>query len=278
MVPSKKTIKEGQGLFRPFLRSQCTVIIHSKGKICSQLTDITALEFDKEITIILDDCDGKVDQAIHDCLFKMREKETVEIEINMKDCDNNSEYKNGDDEEICTVEINLLSFTKAKELWELSAQERLDLAFHHKAKGTEFFKLKNTPCAFERFRKAAKYVISVGPENVIDDDIKEEWKKCGSQIFLNLAACQLQSHYNDGVIENCTRALMYDDSNIKGYFRRAQARIKLKLYDEAKFDLMNAQKIEPNNSAVEKLLKHVDSHLNAEQTRMSNAMSKMFTS
>ena len=277
MILSKKVIKEGQGLFRPSLRSQCSVIVRCKND-SSQLKHNTSLEFDKEINIILDDCDGRVDQLVHDCCLKMREKETLEIEIDITDCDKVSDDKGEDDEDIYTLEISLLSFTKAKELWELTAQERLDLAFQHKTKGTEFFKMKKRQCAFERFRKAAKYVISVGPENAISDDIKKEWKKCGSQVFLNLAACQLQTHYYDGVIENCTRALMYDDSNIKAYFRRAQARIKLKLYDEAKFDLHNAQKIEPNNSAVEKLLKHVDSHLKAEQAIMSNAMGKMFTS
>ncbi|KAI0061594.1 hypothetical protein BV25DRAFT_1991962 [Artomyces pyxidatus] len=75
---------------------------------------------------------------------------------------------------------------------------------------------------------------------------------------LNRAAAYLKLGKNEDAERDCTRVLTLSSNNVKAMFRRAQARIGLQKYAEARKDLQAALKLEPANSAVKSELAKVD--------------------
>ncbi|KAI5122439.1 hypothetical protein M0805_008752 [Coniferiporia weirii] len=75
---------------------------------------------------------------------------------------------------------------------------------------------------------------------------------------LNRAAAYLKLGKNVDAERDCSNVLHLRPGHVKALYRRAQARIELEKLDEAKKDLLDALKIEPNNSAVKTELEKVD--------------------
>ncbi|KAF9516362.1 hypothetical protein BS47DRAFT_1327509 [Hydnum rufescens UP504] len=67
---------------------------------------------------------------------------------------------------------------------------------------------------------------------------------------LNRAAAYLKLGKFEDAERDCTTVLALSKINVKGLFRRAQARISLNKFHEAKADLREAVRLEPNNGAV----------------------------
>ena len=284
MLISKTTIQKGNGVFTPPLGSSCRIKVK-----CDETTfqglgfqGITASDT-SEIT--LGEWDAAGDGIVHSCVQDMVVGEVCEVQVNVDK--NNLELNSnetgtrrncGENPKTLALEVTLCSFAKGKEIWEMSMGERLDTAFHHKSKGIDLYKNADILGAFRRFSAAGKYLISMGKEKEIDVTLRTKWKTLSTQVYLNLAACQLHQENHEAVVENCSKALTYDENNVKGYFRRAQSRNKLNDLDNAKKDLLYAQKLEPSNTAVEKLLKDVESRLHKRNSKMANAMKKMFSS
>lgn len=75
--------------------------------------------------------------------------------------------------------------------------------------------------------------------------------------YTNRALCYLSvKHYKDAV-RDCDVALGMDSSSIKALYRRAQAKKELKDYKACAADLNSLLKVEPGNTAAEKLLQEV---------------------
>ena len=278
----KTILQKGNGLCTPLPGSRCQLKIEC-GDTPSQEIGFKEEVVDNTCEITLGEWDAAADGILHSCVGSMLEGEVCEITFNLNtevsvgektttDHDKNAKTKN------FTGKITLCSFTKGVELWKMTQEDRLDAASHHKSKGTDLFKNQNVHGAFRRYSLAVKYLISMGKEEYISSELRVKWKTLGTQVYLNMAACQQQSGFHEAVIENCSKALTFDENNVKGYFRRAQSRCKLKDLDGARNDLLHAHKLEANNTAVEKLLKTVESELHARESKMANAMSKMFSS
>ncbi|KAB5592807.1 RNA polymerase II-associated protein 3 [Ceratobasidium theobromae] len=67
---------------------------------------------------------------------------------------------------------------------------------------------------------------------------------------LNRAAAYLKLNKNEDAERDCTTVLKLQATNVKGLFRRAQARIALGKFTDARTDLVAAAKAEPGNAAI----------------------------
>lgn len=173
-----------------------------------------------------------------------------------------------------SLEVQLISFRLSEEVYELTPDAKLTRALRLKELGTSVFQAKDTEVAFYKFSRALKYVLCI--RNVGELPSASDIKTLRCQCYLNISACQLLTDSFISVGSNCSRALSVDPSNVKGFFRRARAQIGLNEFEKARDDLVMAQSLEPNNTAVSKLLASVRVAMKKEDGELAKSMSKMF--
>ena len=176
--------------------------------------------------------------------------------------------------------IHMMSFERGRDLWELSDQDRLEIAKRHKEAGGELFKLEKTRGASICYSKALKYLIPVDPDIQLEvqqlQDYEKEIFSLQSTLMLNLAACQLKFQQYPLVVRNCTRVLSMEPENVKALYRRGQALTMMNDFDGAREDLTKAKKLEPSNRAIDEQLKLLESRQQAHDTKYKDALKTMF--
>lgn len=117
--------------------------------------------------------------------------------------------------------------------------------------------------AVRKYHKCLRYLnhICQRLKELKDADIKEHYLDIRTtyilQCNLNLAACYMKLEDYRSSLNYCNEVLELDPRNEKALYRRGQANFALKNYDDALFDLKQADKVAPNNKAVHKLLDEV---------------------
>lgn len=176
--------------------------------------------------------------------------------------------------------IHMISFERGRDLWELSDQDRLEIAKRHKEAGGELFKLDKTKGASMCYSKALKYLIPVDPDIQLEVQHLQEYEKeifsLQSVLMLNLAACQLKFQQYPHVVKNCTRVLDMEPESVKALYRRGQALVVMNDFDRAREDLMKAKKLEPGNRAIDEQLKLLESRQQAHDAKYKDALKTMF--
>lgn len=177
-------------------------------------------------------------------------------------------------------------------IYNLKADQLLTLSNEHKTDANELFKNSFVLTAFQRYHKAMSYLIIA--EQMINEkkDIKIEdletisetenetnhfdVAKLKSQLFSNLAACQLKSKNYKMVITNCGKCLELDKMNVKALFRRSSAFTEIKDFELAIEDLRIALALETDNIDVKKKLVYVEGLKKQYEQSMASKFKKMF--
>ncbi|KAF4318105.1 hypothetical protein BBO99_00001037 [Phytophthora kernoviae] len=145
-------------------------------------------------------------------------------------------------------DVELLGFSpKAKEMWEMDADEKIAECTKLKAKGTEQFKAKQFETAAATYSQAASYMEDM--YDVADDD-KRKMKDLQTTCFLNAAMAYLKVENYSEAVSTATKALNNDPTNVKALYRRGVGRMNLNDLDRAKEDLVAANKQDPTNREV----------------------------
>lgn len=233
-----------------------------------------------------DSCDGLselLDNTV--CSMKQGEKCQLEITDNNLLCESDQLLKQLNVTALpdsCKVvyTIDMISFECGRDLWELSDQERLEIAKRHKEAGGELFKLDKIKGAAICYSKALKYLIPVDPDIQLEvqhlQDYEKEIFSLQSVLMLNLAACQLKFQQYPHVVSNCSRVLALEPDNVKALYRRGQAFTMMNDLDRAREDLLKAKKLEPANRAIDEQLKLLESHQQAHDSKYKDALKTMF--
>ncbi|XP_068744042.1 peptidyl-prolyl cis-trans isomerase FKBP5-like isoform X2 [Montipora capricornis] len=241
-------IRKGIGLETPNYGSSCKV----KLKIFSQDDSVSHTS---EKDFVIGEGDNEFSESIDKCLECMHTKEVCAIPYNKEN--GNLEFASFSDGDLW-CEIELLSFLKAKDPWHTTPEEKLTVAKHHKAKGTDCFKASNWLGASRRYSQALKQLILIGDK--LPDDSKDEFEQLRVSCLLNLAACQGKLERFEFVAENCTKVLaMLSPTNLKTLFRRGQALT-----------------LAPCNSAVQEQLRILKHKQRLHDEKLSKALSAMF--
>nr|XP_043635861.1 peptidyl-prolyl cis-trans isomerase FKBP62-like [Erigeron canadensis] len=176
-----------------------------------------------------------------------------------------------------TYEVELVSFVKDKESWDMTTtQEKIEAAGKKKEEGNAFFKAGKYKKAVKRYEKAAKYIE-------YDTNFEEEEKKQAKALKvtcnLNNAACQLKLKDYKQAEKLCTKVLELESTNVKALYRRAQAYINVADLDLAELDIKKALEIDPNNKDVKleyKVLKEKIKEYNKKDAKFyGNMFAKM---
>ncbi|KAM0071201.1 putative peptidylprolyl isomerase [Helianthus debilis subsp. tardiflorus] len=144
-------------------------------------------------------------------------------------------------------EIELNSFIKEKESWDMNTQEKIEAAGKKKEEGNSLFKAGKYLKASKRYEKAVKYIEY---DTSFDDEEKKQAKVLKVSCNLNNAACKLKLKEYKQAEKLCTKVLESDSGNVKALYRRAQAYIHLADLDLAELDIKKALEIDPDNRDV----------------------------
>lgn len=172
--------------------------------------------------------------------------------------------------------IRLVHCIRAKESWRMVPHEKLELANHHKVIGNERFKTGKHSAAARRYSKALKYLISISPLHTSDEE-KRQAAQLKMTCLLNMAACQLKLNAFHNACKNCSKVLETHPENLKALYRRGQALMFMNDLDSAKHDLKEAQSLDPNNRAVNDMLKQLQSRDQLQKKHYHQALKSMFS-
>ncbi|KAL6843501.1 hypothetical protein ACP4OV_026563 [Aristida adscensionis] len=246
----KKTLKCGDGVRTP--RDGETVRIRYIGS----LEDGTVFEkfgFDGEpFEFIIDE--EQVTVGLDSSVATMVQGELAEVTVKF-------EYGFGDTEtqrQLISVppcstliyEVELIDFTKGKELWEMNSHEKLEAADKVKAAGNDLFKIEKFQRAAKKYSKA---LIYVNEGEYFEDDTEKLVKSLRISCWLNHAACCLKLKDFGQAINLCSKVLEIESCNVKALYRRAQAYVESYDLELAKTDVLKALELDPNNKEVKLL-------------------------
>ena len=277
----RKCIREGTGLYCP--NDGATVTIDLTGSVFYGDNSAHQLvhEIDKCFVLghAFDDVLGRI---VYPCLLSMKEHEQCQLVIDCEQLkllplEELASYANPIGTDVCqmVITVELKSFTRAKEVWALSVEERVVVASQHKSLGTERFSAELYRAACFHYAKAVQYLVPIFlPDVEVPKEIEELKKVC----YLNLAACQLKLQQYASVEGNCKKVLSVDQTNVKALYRYSSALLHMNRIDEAKVLLQKAREIEPRNGAVLTLLRETVQKLKEHDARMARALQPMFSS
>ncbi|KAJ4838881.1 Peptidyl-prolyl cis-trans isomerase fkbp65 [Turnera subulata] len=245
---TKKILKEGEGFERP---NEGAVV---KLKLIGKLEDGTVFlkkgHDDDELFEFKTDEEQVID-GLDRAVTTMKKGEVALLTVAPEYAFGSSESK----QELAVVspnstvyyEVELVSFDKEKESWDMSNEEKVEAAGVKKEEGNVLFKAGKYARASKRYEKAVKYIE-------YDSSFSEEEKKKAKALKvacnLNNAACKLKLKDYKEAQKLCTKVLELESQNVKALYRRAQAYIQLADLDLAEFDVKKALEIDPNNRDV----------------------------
>ncbi|KAL5562177.1 hypothetical protein UlMin_031924 [Ulmus minor] len=144
-------------------------------------------------------------------------------------------------------DVELVSFEKEKESWDLNTEEKIAAAGRKKEEGNDLFKAGKYARASKRYEKAVKFVEY---DTSFSEEEKKQAKALKVACNLNNAACKLKLKDYKQAEKLCTKVLEAQSNNVKALYRRAQAYIQLADLDLAEFDVKKALEIDPENRDV----------------------------
>ncbi|KAH7447367.1 hypothetical protein KP509_01G103500 [Ceratopteris richardii] len=167
-----------------------------------------------------------------------------------------------------TYEVELVSFTKEKEFWQMNAGEKLNAASKRKEEGNALFRVGKYWRAGKKYERAARYVEQ---DKAFLEEEKQQAQALKLSCYLNSAACKLKLNEFRLAVDLCTRVLELDPENLKALYRRIQAYIQVGELALAESDIKKALQIDPDNKEIKlelKKLRQIESQYEKKSAEM----------
>ncbi|EYU40640.1 hypothetical protein MIMGU_mgv1a003616mg [Erythranthe guttata] len=247
----KKILKDGEGYERP---NDGTVV---KLKLIGKLQDGTVFvkkghggDDENDLFEFKTDED-QVIEGLDKAVATMKKGEVAVLTIDPQYAFGSSESK----QDLAVVppnstvyyDVELVSFVKEKESWDMNTEEKIEAAGKKKEEGNSLFKAGKYAKASKRYEKAAKYIEH---ETSFSDEEKKLCKVLKVSCNLNNAACKLKLKDYKQAEKLCSKVLELESTNVKALYRRAQAYMNMADLDVAEFDIKKALELDPENREV----------------------------
>ncbi|KAM6553505.1 hypothetical protein CsatB_014267 [Cannabis sativa] len=267
----KKTLKEGEGYERP--NDGTLVQVKLTGKLHDGIVftrkghdDGKPYEFKINEEQVIDG----LDRAVKNMKKGEVALVTIHPEYAFGSSDSSQDLAVVPANSVVYYEVELVSFVKGKESWDMNTQEKIEAAGKKKEEGNALFKAGKYERASKRYEKAVGFVEY---DSSFSDEEKQQAKVLKITCNLNNAACKLKLKDYKQAGTLFTKVLDLDSKNVKALYRRAQAYIQLVDLDSAEIDIKKALEIEPDNRDVKmeyKLLKEKVREYNKKDAQFYN--------
>ncbi|KAL8259995.1 hypothetical protein R6Q59_027948 [Mikania micrantha] len=244
---SKKILKEGEGYDRP--NDGAVVQVKLVGKLQDGTVfvkkgyDEVPFEFKIDEEQVIDGLDRGVKTMKKGEVSLL----TIHPEYAFGSTESHQESATVPANSIVYYDVELISFEKEKDLWELSTQEKIETSGMKKDEGNTLFKKQKYERASKRYEKALSFIEY---DSAFTEDEKQQAKLLKISCNLNNAACKLKLRDYKQAVKFCTKVLDADSKNVKALYRRAQACIQLVDLDLAEMDIKKALGLDPDNRDV----------------------------
>ncbi|KAG5027537.1 hypothetical protein JHK86_023451 [Glycine max] len=243
----KKILKEGEGYERP--NEGAIVKVKLIGKLQDGAAFLKKGHDEEEKLFEFKTDEEQVVDGLDRAVLTMKKGEVAVLTITPEYAFGSSESQ----QELAVVppnstvyfEVELVSFEKEKESWDLNTEEKLEAAGKKKEEGNVLFKAGKHARASKRYEKAVKYIEY---DSSFGEEEKKQAKTLKVACNLNNAACKLKLKETTRKQKNCVLDL--ESTNVKALYRRAQAYMQLTDLDLAELDIKKALEIDPNNRDV----------------------------
>ncbi|XP_050292660.1 peptidyl-prolyl cis-trans isomerase FKBP62-like [Quercus robur] len=243
----KKILKEGEGYERPndgaVVQVKLIGKLHDGTIFTKKGHDTEPFEFriDEEQVI-----DG-LDRAVKNMTKGESALVTIQPEYAFGQSEKQQELAIVPSNSTLYYEVELLSFEKEKESWDMNTQEKIEAAGKKKEEGNALFKVGKYERASKRYEKAVRFIEYDSSFSEVEKQLAKVLKiTCN----LNNAACKLRLKDYKQAGKLCTKVLEVDSKNVKALYRRAQAYIQLVDLELAEQDIKKALEIDPDNGDV----------------------------
>ncbi|XP_039125187.1 70 kDa peptidyl-prolyl isomerase-like isoform X1 [Dioscorea cayenensis subsp. rotundata] len=244
----KKVLKEGEGYEHP--NEGAVVRVKLVGKLADGTVFVKKGHDDEEPLEFKTDEEQVID-GLDQAVLTMKKGEVALLTIPPEHAFGATESKQDlaivPPNSTVSYEVELVSFEKEKESWDLNTAEKIEAAGRKKDEGNALFKAGKYARASKRYEKAAKFIEY---DSSFSDEEKKQAKALKVTCNLNNAACKLKLKDYKQAEKLCTKVLEIDSCNVKALYRRAQAYIHLVDLDLAEVDIKKALEIDPNNRDV----------------------------
>ncbi|XP_040992667.1 peptidyl-prolyl cis-trans isomerase FKBP62 isoform X2 [Juglans microcarpa x Juglans regia] len=272
----KKILKEGEGYERP--NDGAVVKVKLIGKLQDGTVFLKKGHDDGEELFEFKTDDEQVIEGLDRAVMTMKKGEiallTVAPEYAFGSSQSQQELAVVPPNSIVYYEVELVSFVKEKESWDMNTQEKIEAAGKKKEEGNLLFKAGKFAKASKRYEKAVKYIE-------YDSSFSEEEKKQAKAVKvacnLNNAACKLKLNEYKEVEKLCTKVLELESRNVKALYRRAQAYIRQADLDLAELDIKKALEIDPDNRDVKLEYKTLKEKMKEYNKREAKFYGNMFS-
>lgn len=243
----KKTQKEGEGYDQP--NDGAVVQVKLTGKLADGTIFTKKGDDEKPFEFKVDE--EQVIEVLDLAVKKMKKGEVALVTIHPQYAFGSSDSS----QDLAVVpanstvyyEVELVSFVKEKESWDLNTTEKIEAAGKKKEEGNVLFKAGKYERASRRYENAVRYIEY---DTSFSDEEKQQSKALKISCNLNDAACKLKVKDYKQAEKLCTKVLELDGRNVKALYRRAQAYIQLVDLDLAEKDIKKALEIDPDNREV----------------------------
>lgn len=152
---------------------------------------------------------------------------------------------------------------------DLTDAQCLEQAEKIRQMGNDNFKAKDFKGAVAKYSKAIRYLSDA-------DEMDEAVLKARAASHNNRSACYLHLEQHSLALDDCNEVLAIEAANPKAHFRKGQALLTLKNYEEAKTSLTEAHKLMPNDKRVAQYLARAKKLVVAARKKEAQKYSKMF--
>jgi len=243
----KKQIREGEGFEKP--RDLCKVAL----KVLAATDGTQELDGFRATTLEFTAGNGEVCDALEFIVLEMKRGERA-----VADCarpESCVEARLGltraPDARKVVLTVELQDFENGKEVWGMTAEEKIRFAVGRKEAAAALFKEGRLELAMERYKKIIELFSVI--ENY-ESEPRESARELRKACRLNMAACHLKLRRYEEAKKACGEVLREDEDNVKALYRRAQAHLATKDVDDAVLDAKKVLLVEPQNNEARKLL------------------------
>lgn len=168
--------------------------------------------------------------------------------------------------------LELIEFEKPQDTWNMSEDEKLEFGAARKDVGSNLFRAGRLHMALERYKKVINLFAYI-------DNMKEENKTKAKDLKkvceLNSAACQLKFKEFSEVKKHCDNVLKDDSANAKALYRRAQAHLGLKNFQDCIADVKKHLEVEPKSREARALFKEAQAGQKEEDKKSKGLFANM---